>query len=262
MLRHCGSTRASAGSACRGHSQGAVVRQRRAGPPPGAPPHSATERHCADTARPTLPPARHCAACERLGTAGHSPGVAPQEFHSAQALLGAAVRCPDCSHAASSAWELAPCSSRQEAARALDPQTLLALAEAFSRKLLGAGGVDPEGFEDDPITYVEVGCSWPSGRPRHSIEAQLSRRIAAVFAEDARRLAEAGRRSREARSSEAVATWTRRKRTEARARPQSQADQETPARAKHSAEELDAHYRTWCQRYDARRTTQPCTPCR
>ncbi|CAK0908963.1 unnamed protein product, partial [Prorocentrum cordatum] len=98
---------------------------------------------------------------------------------------------------------------------------------------------------DDPITYVTVGCTWPSGRPRHCIEAQLSRRIASVLAEDPRAPPterQTRPRGQKQRGSSYVDEEQKHPGTHPTTGPGRSGDR-APARARHSAEELDAHYR-------------------
>lgn len=91
---------------------------------------------------------------------------------------------------------------------------------AFSRSLLGAGGQQAEGFEDDPITYVRIG--WSGGPLPAKMEAELSGRLSQVLCEDAGRLVgtqqQEARQRREVQSKEAFDVWIRRKQADARLR--------------------------------------------
>uniref|UniRef100_A0A7S4Q313 Uncharacterized protein n=1 Tax=Alexandrium monilatum TaxID=311494 RepID=A0A7S4Q313_9DINO len=85
-------------------------------------------------------------------------------------------------------------------------------AQALARGLLRAGGRHPEGFEDDPITYVEVGrCS---GRLPAAAEAEISGRLCSIFREDVSRLLRQEEGKREELTRQAVESWSRRKRAE------------------------------------------------
>merc|ERR1712232_725245 len=75
------------------------------------------------------------------------------------------------------------------------------------------------GFEDEPVTYFNVG--WPGGRPPpKGMEDELARRLARVFREDARRLMtdklERERRENDARNRKAFDDWIQRKSYERR----------------------------------------------
>mmetsp|Transcript_44149 Transcript_44149/g.89124 ORF Transcript_44149/g.89124 Transcript_44149/m.89124 type:complete len:233 (-) Transcript_44149:239-937(-) len=74
-------------------------------------------------------------------------------------------------------------------------------AQALARSLVRAGGHHPDGFEDDPITYVQVG--WSGGCLPSATEAEISGRLCKIFHEDVARLLD-----------KAVKSWLRKKQAE------------------------------------------------
>jgi len=127
-------------------------------------------------------------------------------------------------------------------------------SSVFSHSLVKAGGRCPEGFEEDPITYLRFG--WLGGPlPRH-LQTDLRRGIAGVLREDFSRLWRQAERKREERSIQAVDQWMRRKELEARLRAEVSAEhlaEELERRQCRSMEEREAHYEAWCRKYDAAR---------
>mmetsp|Transcript_94867 Transcript_94867/g.150017 ORF Transcript_94867/g.150017 Transcript_94867/m.150017 type:complete len:162 (-) Transcript_94867:142-627(-) len=120
---------------------------------------------------------------------------------------GSCVR--DVSHATSAAFD---------AAEALANR----YGQAVAKSLVGDGSQG--GFEDDPITLVNVG-GWQGGIVPRDLEAQLTKRLALFFRADARQLT--SRREKEAKerrqkqAKEAYRIWLDRKNGEAKACPRS-----------------------------------------
>eukprot|EP00419_Tripos_fusus_P069840 CAMPEP_0172886108 /NCGR_PEP_ID=MMETSP1075-20121228/130046_1 /TAXON_ID=2916 /ORGANISM="Ceratium fusus, Strain PA161109" /LENGTH=144 /DNA_ID=CAMNT_0013739533 /DNA_START=167 /DNA_END=598 /DNA_ORIENTATION=- len=125
-------------------------------------------------------------------------------------------------------------------------------SSAFSHSLLRAGGHRPEGFEEDPITYLRFG--WKGGPLPPHMQAELGRGIAGVLRDDFARMWRDAARKREERNIEAVDHWMKKKELEARLRAEVSAEhlaEELHRRQCHSIEERDAHYEAWCKQYDA-----------
>eukprot|EP00930_Biecheleria_cincta_P091996 TRINITY_DN81726_c0_g1_i1.p1 TRINITY_DN81726_c0_g1~~TRINITY_DN81726_c0_g1_i1.p1 ORF type:complete len:232 (-),score=31.86 TRINITY_DN81726_c0_g1_i1:53-718(-) len=196
---------------------------------------SSCHRRAASQARSSCDmPCRGCRAgcrhCRSLGGSGRCHSAAQfgarGRCHSAGSRRSspstpASRKCEACGHSA--------CSCRKRSISPLAWKQAQKRAEALAHSLLQWNcptcKMQVEGFEDDPIVMVKVGHS---GAPvSHAIEAQLSRRLARVFAEDQQRLQEKKEQQRKARNEEAYNAWVERKDLEQRLR--AAVDQETEA---------------------------------
>eukprot|EP00747_Dinoflagellata_sp_TGD_P165714 gnl/TRDRNA2_/TRDRNA2_187402_c0_seq1.p1 gnl/TRDRNA2_/TRDRNA2_187402_c0~~gnl/TRDRNA2_/TRDRNA2_187402_c0_seq1.p1 ORF type:complete len:227 (+),score=33.65 gnl/TRDRNA2_/TRDRNA2_187402_c0_seq1:24-704(+) len=136
--------------------------------------------------------------------------------------------------------------------------------QVLAHSLLGGGrdGGGFGGFEDDPITYVQVG-GWPGGPVPPRLEASLSARLAVVLREDMAHVLdqqlEEAQRKRDERSQEAFTAWVKKKEAEERAKIEKCGSSANgrPAKAIHRPpEEREAAYASWCRQYDARRRAE------
>lgn len=167
------------------------------------------------------PPARDCAACGRAGR------------------LGA-------------------CTCRRSPSRQWADQTSQRCSQASLRCVFGAAGQQPEGFEDDPIVYINAGFA--GGRVAHEVEEKLWARLAHAFRKGARQLTEErlleAARARAVRSQEAVNAWLQQKDVESRYRATTGSmttNQDAGSRLRPPRRDCQEHYDEWCRQYDETR---------
>lgn len=131
--------------------------------------------------------------------------------------------------------------------------------QMLARKLIGDGR-QCGGFEDDPITYWDVG-GWPGGPVPQELEAQLTAVLSRVFREDARRMVRTCEKQRlqkhDERNQNAFEAWVKRKDADARRRSLSvSSEPEIVSRPHISRDYCERHFNEWCYRLDAQRRAQ------
>lgn len=124
-------------------------------------------------------------------------------------------------------------------------------AQAQLRGLLGALGEQPEGFEDDSLTYLHIGFA--GGLVAPEAEEQLWARLARAFKEGARQLTQehllTAARAKAVRNQEAVRAWLQRKQLEGHQREGEPREEQRPSR-----DDSQQHYAEWCRKYDEERS--------
>mmetsp|Transcript_99517 Transcript_99517/g.201834 ORF Transcript_99517/g.201834 Transcript_99517/m.201834 type:complete len:216 (-) Transcript_99517:7-654(-) len=183
---------------------------------PRSRPGSAPSGHCAASLAPTAASRRACRRCRR------SP-ARPTSRPVARDCPACGGRRPGSASGSAAAGEEGQ-RGRSGRGGAQEAERAAELADeygrAFSRGLISAGGPHPEGFEDDPITYLTVG--WSGGPLPSRAEAELGRRLARVFREDALQQVQGHFREeakrRRTRNLDAYQAWSKRKAAEARLR--------------------------------------------